>query len=73
MNNDTERKIVSNLPTMMTKDYYSKKDLESPSNGVSTSNNTIDSHRNIRDVLVEDRERSLSRLNIRARPGISLE
>lgn len=70
MNNDTTRKIVSNLPTMITKEYYSREDLESSSNKVDSENSN---HRNVQVVLIENRERSLSRLNLRARPGITLE
>jgi len=73
MNNDTTRKIVSNLPTMITKEYYSREDLESSSTRVDSVNAENSNHRNVRVVLIEDRERSLSRLNLRARPGITLE
>lgn len=70
MNNDTTRKIVSNLPTMITKEYYSKEDLETSSSRADSENSN---HRDVRVVLIENRERSLSRLNLRARPGITLE
>ena len=70
MNNDTTRKIVSNLPTMITKEYYSREDLESSSSRDDSQNTN---YRNVRETLIENRERSLSRLNLRARPGITLE
>lgn len=70
MSNDTTRKIVSNLPTMITKEYYSREDLESCAIRDNSQNTN---HQDVRVILTENRERSLSRLNLRARPGISLE
>lgn len=70
MSNDTTRKIVSNLPTMITKEYYSREDLESSASQGDSGNSN---HQDVRVILTENRERSLSRLNLRARPGITLE